>query len=334
MVGLATLAAIIASQATISSAFSITRQAVQLGYWPRLDIRHTSARERGQIYVPHVNWALAAGTILTVLAFRSSTALASAYGVAVSGTILITSVLLFLVATRRWGWHPLLAGLVVGFFLVLEATFFAANLVKVLEGGWFPLALAVGILLLMVTWRDGRRLLADRLKERSVLLEEFLDQLRTRAPTRVRGNAVYMTGNPRWVPPALLKNLEHNRVLHMQVVVLSIVTEDVPFVAREHRVTLEPLRSGFYVGVARFGFMEHPDAVDVLRQFESLGLHLPLEETTFFLGRERLISTKRPGMARWRERVFAFMSRNAQPANAYFKIPPERVIEVGSQIEL
>ena len=334
LIALATLATIIASQAIISGAFSLTMQAVQLGYWPRVEVKHTSEREMGQIYIPQVNWALMVATIALVVSFRSSSNLAAAYGVAVATDMVITSLLFYVVARERWGWNKWGLRLLVGAFLLFELAFWSANILKVPQGGWLPLAVAGGILLLMLTWRDGRRILAERLRETSQPIEKFLKETMARGATRVRGHAVYMTGNPTVAPPALMKNLEHNRVLHMRVALLSIVTEDVPHVSPSRRVEVEDIGMGVVRVVARYGFMDEPNAVEVLRHMKDQGHPFPLKDTTFFLGRERLISTTRPGMAPWRERLFAFMSRNAQQATSYFRIPPDRVIEVGSQIEL
>jgi KUP system potassium uptake protein len=334
LVALSTAATIIASQAIISGAFSLTMQAVQLGYSPRMEIRHTSEREIGQIYVPQVNWALMVATLLLVLSFKSSAALAGAYGIAVTSTMVITTILFGVVARERWGWNPTVVELLVGVFLVVDLAFFSANLVKILQGGWLPLAVAAAIFVLMTTWRVGRRVLGERLRATSKPIEEFLDDIQKRGPTRVRGNAVYMTGNPKLTPSALVKNLEHNRVLHFQIAILSIVTEDVPHVPEAERVSLTPLGNGFYRVVARFGFMDEPNAVEILGLLKNKGLNLPLEDTTFFLGRERIISSASPGMPRWREKLFSFMARNAQQATTYFRIPPDRVIEVGSQVEL
>lgn len=332
---LATVATIIASQAIISGAFSLTAQAVQLGYSPRMEIRHTSEREIGQIYVPQINWSLMLATIALVITFRSSTNLAAAYGIAVTSTMLITSVLFAEVARHRWGWNPIVTDVLVAAFLAVEAAFFVANVVKIREGGWVPLAVAAVIFMLMTTWRIGRRTLGKRLRETSIPLEEFVQEhLAKRAPTRVRGNAVYMTGNPKTAPPALMKNLEHNRVLHFKVVILSVDTEDVPHVARGERVSYADLGNGFYRATARYGFMDEPNAIEMLKLLREKGLHLPLSETTFFLGRERIVAAKQHGMPFWRERLFAFMTRNAQQATAYFRIPPDRVIEVGSQVEI
>ena len=331
---IATIATIIASQALISGAFSLTVQAVQLGYAPRVNIRQTSEREIGQIYVPPVNWALMVGVIFVVINFRSSSNVAAAYGIAIAMDMVITSILFYVVARERWGWSRLLAGAFVAFFLTVELAFLAANAVKIVQGGWFPLVVGAGIFFLMTTWRQGRQVLGERLKETSIPIEKFLQEIEKSHTTRVRGHAVYMTGNPKVAPPALVKNLQHNRVLHMRVALLSIVTEDVPHVPRHSRVSVKQHGSGFYRVVARYGFMDEPDAVDVLRLMREHHADFPLKDTTFFLGRERLISTHRPGMSRLRERLFGFMSANAQQATEYFRIPPDRVIEVGSQVEI
>lgn len=334
LVVLATLATIIASQAIISGAFSLTMQAVQLGYWPRVEVKHTSEREMGQIYIPQINWGLMIATILLVLYFGSSSRLAAAYGVAVATDMVITSLLFYVVARERWGWKRLPARLLVGAFLVFELAFWSANIVKVPQGGWLPLAVAGGVLTLMLTWREGRRILATRLRDTSKPILVFIQDIQRRGATRVRGHAVYMTGNSNVAPPALVKNLEHNRVLHMRVALMSITTEDVPHVPPAQRVAVEDLGAGFTRVVAKYGFMDEPNAVEVLSHMRGRGVDFPLEDTTFFLGRERLISTTRPGMSPWREKLFAYMSRNAQQATSYFRIPPDRVIEVGSQIEL
>ena len=334
LVILAGAAAVIASQALISGAFSLTAQAVQLGYFPRVEIRHTSEREMGQIYVPVVNWALMVGCILIVLEFGSSSNLAAAYGIAIGATMLITTLLLFVVARDRWKWNPVLAALVCGAMLVAELAFLGANAFKIVEGGWFPLAFAAGMFIVMTTWRDGRDILGSRLRERSIPLDDFLVKIEKSGTTRVRGHAVYMTGNPHVAPAALIQNLQHYRVLHMRVALLSIVTEDIPHVPRHSRVSVAAQGSGFYRVIARYGFMDEPDAIDVLRLMREHHVEFPIHDTTFFVGRERLISTDRPGMAKWRERLFGFMSSNAQQATAYFRIPPDRVVEVGSQVEI
>jgi KUP system potassium uptake protein len=334
LIVLATLATIIASQALITGAFSLTNQAVQLGYCPRLETRHTSEREMGQIYVPPVNWFLMLATIVLVLTFKDSTHLAGAYGVAVAANMLITSILFYVVAREHWGWNKWVLRVLVAIFLAAEIAFLGANGLKVLDGGWVPLAVAAGIFVLMSTWRKGRTVLRQRLKESGIPSDKFMAEIEKSHTTRVRGHAVYMTGNPTVAPPALVKNLQHNRVLHMRVALLSIVTEDVPHVARQERLTIHSHGNGFYRVVARYGFMDEPDALEVLRMMREKNVDFPLADTTFFLGRERLISTDRPGMARWRERLFSYMSRNSQQATAYFRIPADRVIEVGSQVEI
>ena len=334
LIVLATMATVIASQAIISGAFSLAMQATQLGYSPRLGIRHTSEHEIGQVYVPFVNWTLMIATVLLVIAFESSSRLAAAYGIAVTSTMLITTILLASVARERWGWPRWAVGLMAIAFLAVEGAFFAANLIKILQGGWFPLLVALAVFLLMTTWREGRRVLGERLRATAQPLDRFFEDLQARPPTRVRGNAIYMTGNPKIAPPALVKNLEHNRVLHFQVVLMSIVTEEVPYVPPERRVTMEKHPNGFYRVIARYGFMDQPDALEVLRMLKDMGLNLRLGDTTFFLGRERLIASGTHGMPVWREKIFAFMARNAQQATAYFRIPPDRVIEVGASVEL
>lgn len=331
---LATLATIIASQAIISGAFSLTKQAVQLGYSPRLETRHTSEKEMGQIYVPPVNWFLMLATIGLVLYFQDSARLAGAYGVAVATDMVITSVLFYVVAREHWGWNKWVLRLLVGLFLVVEMAFLGANGLKIFQGGIVPLAVAAGIFVLMSTWRKGRTVLSQRLRETSIPIDKFMAEIEKSHTTRVRGHAVYMTGNPTVAPPALVKNLQHNRVLHMRVALLSIVTEDVPHVAKAERLTLHSHGNGFYRVVAHYGFMDEPDALEVLRMMREKNVDFPLHDTTFFLGRERLISTDRPGMSPWRERLFSYMSRNSQQATAYFRIPADRVIEVGSQVEI
>lgn len=334
LVILATLATIIASQAMVAGAFSITTQAVQLGYSPRVGIRYTSEHEMGQVYVPFVNWTLMVASVTLVIVAGSSTKLAAAYGIAVAATIIITSILFVVVARENWKWS-LWAVIPLGVLLIgVELMFLAANAVKILAGGWFPLLVASIVFLLMTTWREGRRLLGARLAQTASPLEKFFEELQARPPTRVRGNAIYMTGSPRIAPPALVKNLEHNRVLHFQVVLMSIVTEDVPYVPGERRVTVEKYPNGFYRVVATYGFMEQPDAIEILRHMRDKGLNLRLNDTTFFLGRERLVPAGTHGMPIWRERIFAFMAMNAQQATAYFRIPPDRVIEVGASIEI
>jgi KUP system potassium uptake protein len=334
MVVLATAAAVIASQAVISGAFSLTRQAVQLGYSPRVSIEHTSSAEIGQIFVPSVNWWMMLATIAVVLGFRSSTGLAGAYGVAVTSTMVITTLLLHVVSREVWGWSVWRATVLAGAFLLIDLAFFGANLVKIPQGGWLPLLIAAGIYTLMSTWKTGRRILSKRLQEKSVPLNILMADLAADPPLRVPGVAVFMSGNPGGTPPALVHNLAHNKVLHERVVFLTVVTEEVPHVSPAERVTVKHLGKGFHAVMVRYGFMEDPNILDIIAACKERRLMIPLEGTTFFLGREELVSTDRPGMARWRERLFAFMSRNALRATAFFQIPSTQVFEVGAQVEL
>ncbi len=334
LIVLAAAAAVIASQAVISGAFSLTRQAVQLGYCPRLQVEHTSSVEIGQIYIPTVNWALLIVTLSLVLGFQTSSNMASAYGVAVSSEMVITSLLFYILAREVWGWTLARTGILVAFFLLPDIAFFGANALKIPQGGWLPLALAVGIFVLLATWKRGREILSKRLQERSVPLKILMGDLAADPPLRVPGTAVFMSGNPGGTPPALVHNLAHNKVLHERVVFLTVTTEDVPHVPPGERVTVKHLGKGFHEVIARYGFMEDPSIQDVIEHCAQKKLVITLEGTTFFLGREELVSTERPGMARWRERLFAFMSRNALRATAFFQIPSTQVFEVGAQVEL
>jgi KUP system potassium uptake protein len=334
LVALSALATVIASQAIISGAFSLTRQAVQLGYLPRVKIVHTSWSEIGQIYIPSVNWLLMAATIGLVLAFRSSSHLAAAYGVAVTTTMMITTVLAFVVARRRWKW-PLWAALGVTVpFLAVDLAFFGANMVKVLQGGWFPLAAGAFVYLLMTTWKKGRDILAGRLQTESYPFAQFVARLRPESLARVPGTAVFMSRYVEAMPPALLHNLKHNKVLHRQIVLLNVVTEEIPQVPREERVELIDLGKGFYQAIAHFGFMETPGVPEMLDSLRAKGLDLNPARISFFLGRETLIATKRPGMAIWREKLFSVMARNSLRPTDFFHIPANRVVELGLQVEL
>jgi KUP system potassium uptake protein len=334
LVVLATMAAIIASQALISGAFSLTRQAIQLGYSPRLDIQYTSAHQQGQIYIPYVNWLLMISTVGLVIGFRSSSALAAAYGIAVTSTMVITTLLAYLVARRSWGVRRLVAGSLASFFLFIELGFFSANVIKIPHGGWFPLVVGAMIYLLLSTWKKGRSLLASRLRERLYPFDRFMQDITQTPPHRVPGTAVFMTSNLIGTPPTLLHNLEHNQVLHERVVLLTVVTSDVPHVGENERLSIETLGQGFYRVTLRYGFMEEPDVPAALASGASRGLPLEAKKMTFFVGLETLLSTHREGMTRWRERLFAVMSRNAVRATSFFRIPPERVVELGMQIEL
>jgi KUP system potassium uptake protein len=334
MVVLSTAATIIASQAVISGAFSLTRQAIQFGYSPRLEIEHTSSEEIGQIYMPGINWILMLATIGLVLGFESSSNLAAAYGVAVTTTMVITTVLFYVVARDRWHWRRRWLVPLTALFLTVDLSFFGANVIKIPHGGWFPLVVAALIFLLMTTWRRGRQILSDRLREAATPVEVFLESMRTEAVTRVPGTAVFLAGNPFGTPPALLHNLKHNRVLHEQVLLLHVTTEEIPHVPWSERLEVQDLGGGFYRLVARYGFMENPNVPAVLARAATHGLECDPMQTTYFLSAETLLATKRPGMALWREHLFAIMSRNAQRATTFFRLPPNRVVELGAQIEL
>jgi KUP system potassium uptake protein len=331
---LATAATIIASQAVISGVFSLTRQAVQLGYTPRLEISHTSAREIGQIYIPIINWALMIGCIALVVGFGSSSNLAAAYGVAVTTTMVITTILLFAVERELWAWSLAASLAFTAFFLAIDLAFFGANMLKVAHGGWFPLLVAAGIFVVMTTWRRGRRILMDRIREQAMSDETFVSSILRRPPPRVPGTAVFMDRTVEGVPLALLHNLKHNKVLHEKVVLLTIVTEEIPYVPDEEQITVTDLGEGIHRIVARYGFMEYVDVPEMLGSVELPGVSLDSDHTTFFLGRETLLATNRPGMAIWRERLFSWMTRNAQAAPLFFRLPPNRVVELGAQIEL
>jgi KUP system potassium uptake protein len=333
-VAVATLAAVIASQALISGAFSLTMQAVQLGYLPRVEIRHTSARERGQIYVPAVNWILLAACIGLVLGFRSSSAVAAAYGVAVTTTMVVTTLLMTALLRERWRWGALPVAAFALVFLAVDLAFWGANIVKVPHGGWFPLVAGAAVFTLMTTWKAGRRLLAGRMAERTLPWDFFVKEMIMAPPHRVPGTAVFMYGNPEGTPPALLHSLKHYRVLHERVALLAVETEEVPHVAREARSSVEDLGHGFFRIVLRYGFMEEPDVPAALAEVRVEGLDLSPPRTTFFLGRETLIPSPREGMASWREHLFAVMSRNARTATSFFALPPNRVVELGAQVEL
>jgi KUP system potassium uptake protein len=334
MVGLATAAAIIASQALISGAFSLTQQAIQLGYCPRLDIEHTSHHEMGQVYVPQVNWALMVCTIGIVIGFGSSTALAAAYGIAVTLTMVITAVLLQVVATERWGWPPAVAYAITGLFLTIDLAFFGANALKITHGGWLPLVIGSFLFTLMTTWKTGRQLVGTRLTARAIPIEDFLAAVKATPPARVPGTAVFMTAQPRGTPPALAHNLRYNKVLHEHVVTLMVTTQPVPHVPDEQRLVVKPLGQGVFDVVARYGFMEDPNVPEALARAKKHGLEVDGDDITFFLGRETLIVTRTPGMAMWRERLFVLMARNAVRATTFFRLPPERVVELGVQVEI
>ena len=334
LVIISTLAAIIASQALISGAFSLTRQAVLLGYAPRLDIAHTSPDEMGQIYVPQVNWALAVCTILIVLGFQSSSALAATYGIALTITMVITALLLYFVATERWKWPLWVAIAVTAVFLTIDVALFAANSLKILRGGWLPLGVATIIFTLMTTWKRGRQLVAARLTARAVPVETFVAGIAASPPTRVPGTAVFMTAQPMGTPPALAHNLRYNKVLHEHVVILTVTTTHTPHVPPEEQITVDRLGHGLFNVRIRYGFMQDPNVPNALGRAREFGLDLDMDDITYFLGRETIIVTAREGMAIWRERLFVLMARNAGRATEFFKLPIERVVELGVQVEM
>jgi KUP system potassium uptake protein len=343
MVALATAAAIVASQALISGAFSLTRQAVQLGFCPRVTIRHTSATEAGQIYVPEVNWGLMIACIGLVLGFRSASNLASAYGIAVTGTMAITTVLFASVVRTKWNWPWWRVSLMAGVFLFVDLAFFSANLVKVTQGGWFPLVVGALVYLLMSTWKRGRLLLSGVMEENSLPIDLFLTDVVRRIPTRVPGTAVFMTSTPGGAPAVLLHHVKHNKVLHERVILMSVQTLSVPTVDEKDRVECRALGEGFYAVTARYGFMQSPDVPAALRDLGPFGITIKPMDTTYYLGRETLIATPPvPGaklppqerrMPRWRKILFVVMARNAQSATTFFNLPPNRVVEMGAQIQ-
>ncbi len=288
----------------------------------------------GQVYVPQVNWALMLSTIAIVIGFGSSTALAAAYGIAVTLTMVITAVLLQVVATERWGWPPAVAYTVTGVFLTIDLAFFGANALKIAHGGWLPLIIGGLLFTLMTTWKTGRRIVAARLTARAIPIEEFLARIETAPPARVPGTAVFMTAQPRGTPPALAHNLRYNKVLHEHVVTLMVTTQPVPHVPDDQRALVRPLGHGVFDVVARYGFMEDPNVPEALARAKADGLELDQEDVTYFLGRETLIVTRTPGMAIWREKLFVLMARNAVRPTAFFRLPPERVVELGVQVEI
>jgi KUP system potassium uptake protein len=334
MVFLATVAAIIASQAMISGMYSLTQQAIQMGLLPRMRIIHTSSQIKGQIYMPEVNWLLLLACLVLVLSFGSSSRLAGAYGIAVTATMSITSVIYFFVLTRCWKWPAWKAGLLVGLFLAFDCSYFGTNLLKILDGGWFTVMIALLVTLVMTAWRDGRAALAQTMSEGRMDVESFLKDVAASRPIRVPGTAVFMTVSPRGVPGTLLHFFKFNKVFHERVIILSLTTGDTPQVADEKRVRVEDLGMGFFRMVGNFGFMESPNVPKVLRLASQTGLQVEVDGAAYFLGREILLTTGQSGMPQWRKRLFAFMSRNAMnPAN-FFGIPYHRVVELGAQVNL
>lgn len=334
LVLLSMAATVIASQALISGVFSLTRQAIQLGLWPRINIVHTSSQEIGQIYIPSINWALFAGVIWLVITFKSSSQLAAAYGISVTGTMVITAILAFAVARERWGWGLGKALSIFGGFLVCDLVFFSANAVKIPHGGWVSLAMAGVIYILMTTWQKGRKILYRKLKERSISVEDFCQKLMQTPPIRISGTAIYMAGDPWGVPVPMLHNLKHNKVLHERVAILTIMTKEIPLVSKRQRVEIQEVIPNFYRILVYYGFLEIPKMKHILEALRQNNIHFNISETTFVLGRETILPSSEPNMSLWRERLFAFMSKNAARPTAYFKIPPNQVIEVGIQVEI
>jgi KUP system potassium uptake protein len=333
LIALATIAAVIASQALISGAFSLTQQCVQLGYSPRVTIIHTSKREVGQIYIPEVNNALMIGCLLVVFYFKSSTALGAAYGIAVTGTFLMTTCLLYVVARTWWGWSKLRTWSLVAPFLIIDGAFFAANFIKIHQGGWVPLTIAFFIFILMTTWNRGRDIVQDLLRRGMLPIDLLLADLENRKTVRVPGMAVFMTREPEGAPVVLLHHLKHNKVLHEQVVLLSILSEEVPEIPDTDRITIKKLPQGFYRITARYGFMESTNVPAILARAKEAGIDNKPLDTTFYLGREQLIPTGPTPLWSWRKKLFVFMSRNSRSATAFYGIPPNRVVELGAQIE-
>ena len=331
---LATLATIIASQAVISGAFSLTHQAIQLGYLPRLRIQHTSAGQIGQIYIAPVNWMLMVCTIALVIGFQSSSNLAAAYGVAVTSTMLITTTLFFIVARRRWNWPLVWAAMLAGLFFIVDVPFFVANISKILHGAWFPLVIGAVFFTMMQTWAKGRRILADQLYKIMPPVHQFIVDLTSNAPARIDDQAVFLSGSPYRVPLAMAKNVKHNRIVHSRTVLLHFQVEDIPRVPNLEKVKTEKLGSGFYRVIARYGFMEDPQLDNALTLASGQGLDLDMETTSFYLGREKLVAGENPKMARWRTNIFIFMSRNAADAGSFFNLPADKVIEIGVQLEI
>ncbi len=330
---LATAATVIASQAVISGAFSLSQQAMQLGLLPRLDVHQTSDEAIGQVYVPQINWLLMICVLGLVLAFGSSDNLAAAYGIAVAGTMVITTGLLALVARRVWRWSLPVTAVVIGFFLLVDLAFFTANAVKIPQGGWFPLLVGAVVFTLMSTWRRGRQIVLERTSEDNPPLRHFIAQLDQSRMPRVEGTAVYLAARRETVPYAMVDNLRHNKVLHERVVLLTVITERVPYIREADRMTIEPLGKGFTEMTLHFGFADAPEVPAALEAHRS-EFPIDIATTSFFLGRETPVPTMSPELSVWREKLYAFMTRNAVSASSYFQIPPKRVIELGTQVEL
>jgi KUP system potassium uptake protein len=334
LVLIATAATIIASQAVISGAFSVTHQAVQLGFLPRLKTEHTSEKAAGQIYLPAVNWGLLAMVIVLVVGFRESGRLASAYGIAVTGTMLITTIMLGVLVTQVWHWNRWLAAATIGIFMMVDTAYFASNITKIPDGGWFPLLVAAISFTVLTTWAKGRQLMRDRLQESALPLPVFIKSAAT-SVHRVRGTSVFLSASADSVPAALLHNLKHNQVLHSRVIILNVKVEEVPHVPQEKRVEVHEAGHGFYRMVLHYGFMEEVDIPDDLVSSKALGEPFNMMSTSFFLGRQKLIPSKKvPGMALWREKLFSWMLKSSESAMEFFKLPTNRVVELGSQVQI
>ena len=334
MVTLATIATIIASQAMISGVYSLTQQAMQLGFTPRMHIIHTSEQTKGQIYLPTVNWMLMIACLSLVLAFKESTRLAAAYGIAVTATMAITSFIFYKVTRLRWHWPLWQAGLLLAIFLALDCSFLGANLLKVADGGWITLCIAVSILIAMMTWRDGRAILAKHYSLMKIPVEVFLKDIASYKPQRIAGTAVFMSISPEGIPHTLLHHFKHNEALHERILLLSILSAETPAVIPEERVRIDRLGLGFYRITATYGFMESPDMPEILDLLAAKGLPVDVYSTSFYMGRETMTATGSAPMARWRKLLFIFMSRNAWNATSFFKLPPDRVVELGNHVEI
>ena len=334
LVLLATVATVIASQAVISGTYSLTRQAIQLGYCPRMEVTHTSESEIGQIYMPWINWALLSAVIGLVLGFGSSSDLAGAYGIAVTGTMAIDTILAFVLMRKLWHWPMWIAAPLLVGFLIIDLSFFGANATKLFNGGWFPIVVAILLFTLLVTWKRGRQLLHQRLEPAAIPIEPFIQSVTAHPPTRVPGTAVFLTAASEGVPHAMLHNLNHNKVLHERVVLLTVNSRDIPHVANEDRIEIHPLGGDFFRVIVHYGFKDEPDVPKALELAAAKGMKFEMMETSFFLSRQTLIPKVGPGMALWRDRLFAAMSRNATSATSFFKIPANRVVELGTRIEI
>ncbi|TLU82190.1 MAG: potassium transporter Kup [Chlorobium sp.] len=334
MVLLSTSATIIASQALITGVYSLTQQAIQLGYLPRLTVTHTSAKHIGQIYVPAANWVLMVATIGLVIGFESSSRLAAAYGVAVTATMLISTVLFYYVARDLWKWNMLALNGLISVFMIIDISFFGASITKLLHGAWFPLVIGFGVFTVMVTWNQGRSLLLQQLKNRTLTVDEFLQSLALQEPQRVAGQAVYLTANPEVVPLAMLHNLRHNKIMHSNVAFFHFSTERVPRVPNSRKVEVTRLGDGFFKVVARYGFLEYPNIRQVIALANHQGLHFKPEAISFFLSREKIVTGMKSKMALWRKKLYALMARNALSATAYYDLPSGQVIEIGLLVQI